>query len=122
MEYERMKISLCFYHTLIEHYQSNESRISKSRFLRLPEKLQQELGFTLNEREFRDAIKLRYDWPIDDLPSTCVCGGTFTVDHAMIRKQGRFITQRHNDLRDLEAELLTSVCSDVEIEPPRYFR
>ena len=43
----------------------------------------QELGFTLNKREFRDAIKLRYDWPIDDLPSTCVCGDTLTVDHAM---------------------------------------
>lgn len=55
-------------------------------------------------------------------PPLVYAGGTFTVDHAMIRKQGRFITQRHNDLRDLEAELLTSVCSDVEIEPPRYFR
>ena len=37
----------------------------------------QELGFNLNEREFRDAIKLRYDWPFDDIPSACVCGETF---------------------------------------------
>ena len=43
-----------------------------------------ELGFNLNKREFRDAIKLLYDWPVDDIPSTCVCGDTFTVDHAMI--------------------------------------
>ena len=28
-----------------------------------------------------------------------------------------FITQRHNELRDLEAEFLSMVYSDVEIEP-----
>ena len=76
-----------------------------------------EMGFNLNKREFRDAIKLRYDWPVDDIPSTCVCGDIFTVDHAMICKRGGFITQRHNELRDLEADLLNMVCSDVEIEP-----
>ena len=41
----------------------------------------------------------------------------FTVDHAMICKRGGFVTQRHNELRDLEAELLNMVCTDVEIEP-----
>ena len=51
------------------------------------------------------------------IPSTCVCGDTFTVDHAMIRKRGGFVSQRHNELRDLEADLLSIVCSDVEIEP-----
>ena len=76
-----------------------------------------EMGFNLNKREFRDVIKLRYDWPVDDIPSTCVCGDVFTVDHAMICKRGGFVTQRHNELRDLEAELLNMVCTDVEIEP-----
>ena len=76
-----------------------------------------EMGFNLNKREFRDAIKLRYDWPVDDISSTCVCGDIFPVDHAMICKRGGFITQRHNELRDLEADLLSMVCSDVEIEP-----
>ena len=32
-------------------------------------------------------------------------------------KRGGFIIQRHNELRDLEADLLSMVCSDVEIEP-----
>ena len=77
----------------------------------------QELGFDLNKREFRDAVKLRYDWPFDDIPSVCVCGETFTVDHAMICKRGGFVIQRHNELRDLEADLLNMVCSDVEVEP-----
>ena len=46
-----------------------------------------------------------------------VCGNTFTVDHAMICKRGGFVTQCHNELRELEANLLSMVCSDVEIEP-----
>ena len=74
-------------------------------------------GLNLNKREFRDAVKLLYDWPVEDLPSTCACGEAFTVDHFMICKLGGFITQRHNELRDLEAEFLSMVCSDVEIEP-----
>ena len=77
----------------------------------------QDLEFNLNKREFRDAVKLRYDWPVEDFPSTCACGEAFTVDHSMICKLGGFITQRHNELRDLEAEFLSMVCSDVEIEP-----
>ena len=35
----------------------------------------------------------------------------------MICKCGGFIIQRHNELRDLETELLNMVCNDVEIEP-----
>ena len=30
---------------------------------------------------------------------------------------GGFIIQRHNELLDLEAETLTMVCYDVEVEP-----
>ena len=77
----------------------------------------QDLEFKLNKREFRDAVKLHYGWPVEDFPSTCTCGEAFTVDHSMICKLGGFITQRHNELRDLEAEFLSMVCSDVEIEP-----
>ena len=40
-----------------------------------------EMNFNLNKREFRDAIKLRYDWEIADLPAMCICGDLFTVDH-----------------------------------------
>ena len=36
---------------------------------------------------------------------------------AMICKRGGFVTQGHNELRDLEAELLSMVCRDIEIEP-----
>ena len=77
----------------------------------------QDLGFNLNKREFRDAVKQRYYWPVQDIPSTCARGETFTVEQSMICKLGGFITQRHNELRDLEAEFLSMVCSDVDIEP-----
>ena len=39
------------------------------------------------------------------------------MDHAMVCRWGGFIIQRHNELRDLEAEMLSMVCNDVEIEP-----
>ena len=42
-----------------------------------------EMNFNLNKREFRDAIKLRYDWDITDTPAICTCGDLFTVDHAI---------------------------------------
>ena len=33
-----------------------------------------DLNFNLNKREFRDAIKLRYDWEITNTPKVrCVC-------------------------------------------------
>ena len=35
----------------------------------------------------------------------------------MICKRGGFVIQRHNELRDLEADLLSMACSDVEVEP-----
>ena len=35
----------------------------------------------------------------------------------MVCQRGGFIIQRHNELRDLEAEMLGMVCNDVEVEP-----
>ena len=77
------------------------------------------MNFSLNKREFRDAVHLRYDWHIADTPSTCICGDAFTVDHAMMCRRGGFIIQRHNELRDPEDDLLNIVCHDVKVEPVR---
>ena len=75
------------------------------------------MDFTLNKQEFRDALKLRYDWPFKDNPTRCACGDLFNIDHAMICRLGGFIIQHHNELRDLEADLLNIVCNDVQVEP-----
>ena len=47
----------------------------------------------------------------------CACGVQFSVDHAMVCQRGGFIIQRHNELCDLEAEMLWMLCKDVEVEP-----
>ena len=40
------------------------------------------------------------------------------IQHSIMGcKKGGFITIRHNDLRDLIANLLTEVCKDADIEP-----
>ena len=74
-----------------------------------------EMGFTLNKGKFRDALKLRYDWEIANKPSICVCGYVFNVYHAMVCRRGGYLS--HNELRDLEADMLSMVCNDVEIQP-----
>ena len=35
----------------------------------------------------------------------------------MVCRRGGFLIQRRNELRDLEAVMLSMVCNDVEIEP-----
>ena len=54
-----------------------------------------EHGFSLNEREFRDALSLRFN-----------CGQKFDITHAMNCKRGGIVILRHNNIRDFEANLL----------------
>ena len=74
-------------------------------------------GFCLHKGAFRDALCLRYNWNPPFLPSSCVCGSSFQVDHALSCHRGGFPSIRHNELRDLTAHLLTEVCSNVGVEP-----
>lgn len=76
-----------------------------------------EHGFHLNKRDFRDALALRYNWPIPDLPTSCACGQPFTTCHAMCCPRGGFPTIRHNEVRDILADLLTEVSHNVATEP-----
>ena len=45
-------------------------------------------GLTLNKQEFRDSLRLQYNLPLQDLPSTCACGEPFNVSHALSCKKG----------------------------------
>ena len=76
-----------------------------------------EHGFYLHKTAFRDAICLRFGWKPDRLPEKCVCGSSFTVEHALTCNRGGFSFLRHNEIRDLSAKLLTEVCPNVGIEP-----
>lgn len=75
-------------------------------------------GFNLDKGEFQDALNLRYDKHLKNLPLKCPCGKTFDVTHAMNCHRGGFINKRHDIIRNFEAELLKQVCSDVQVEPP----
>ena len=75
------------------------------------------LGYTLNKREFQDSICLRYDWRIPNKPSYCLCGVNNDINHALSCKKGGYVMMRHNCIRNLEAEIMQEVCSDVRIEP-----
>ena len=77
----------------------------------------EEHGFRLHKGAFRDALCLRYGWQLSHLPSQCVCGKNFTVEHAFSCSCGGFPTLRHNDIRDISASMLTEVCHNVCVEP-----
>ena len=53
------------------------------------------------------------------MSSSCNCGMSFSVDHAMMCNLGGFptIRDRHNEIRDLTASLLSEVCHNIAIEP-----
>jgi len=75
-------------------------------------------GFSLNKQEFVDALALRYGWTIEDLHQHCTCGSAFDPNHAMTCKTGGFVCMRHDEVRDVTAQMLGEVCRDVRIEPP----
>ncbi len=77
----------------------------------------EEFGFTLHKRAFQDALALRYNWQPQNCPATCGCGARFSIEHSLSCPKGGFPSIRHNEIRDLTANLLTEVCSDVQIEP-----
>ena len=76
-----------------------------------------EQGFVLHKGAFRDALCLRYGWHLPNMPIQCTCGKQFSVEHALSCPYGGFPTIRHNELRDITAELMSEVCHNVGTEP-----
>ena len=74
-------------------------------------------GCDLNKQQFWDSVRLRYGWRLTNISSTFSCRSKIVIQHAMICEKGRFITIRHNDLRDLTTSLVTEECKDDDIEP-----
>ena len=62
-------------------------------------------------------LALRYGWEIKNLPSTCACGAHFNPAHALQCPTGGFTITRHNEVRDLLAESLREVSTNVSVEP-----
>ncbi len=77
----------------------------------------EEYEFSLHKGAFHDALALKYSWPPSRLPSSCACSSSFSIEHAFSCPKGGFPSIRHNEIRDMTANLLTEVCSDVCVEP-----
>ena len=77
-----------------------------------------EHGFILHKGAFRDSLCLQCGWRLPLLPTSCVCGNQFSVEHAFGCHCGGLPTISHNELRDITAELLTEICHNVRVEPP----
>ena len=74
-------------------------------------------GYHLTANEFHDAVALRMGWTPSDLPKKCQCGTSFEVSHALSCPLGGFPTHRHDETRDLLADVMTEVGNSVAIEP-----
>ena len=52
-----------------------------------------------------------------NLPTSCPFGSKFEIRNNMSYGKGGFLYIRHNDLRDLTANMMSEVCKDTENEP-----
>ena len=75
-----------------------------------------ENGFSLNKQEFYDAVALRYGLTIENIPDSCVCGQSFSVEHAMRCKTGGYVAIRHNEVQDVTYEFIKELCKSIEKE------
>ena len=72
----------------------------------------------LNKGEFVDATYIRYGWTLPNLPTTCVCGASFDVQHALDCMIGGYRTIQHNEVRDVMAKAMKDAgYTAVETEP-----
>ena len=63
-------------------------------------------GFRLNKQQFHDAICMRYDLRLADVPRTCACDDDYSINHCLTCKRGGYVIIRHNAVRDTLAEVL----------------
>ena len=62
-------------------------------------------GFNLNKGECRDALNLKNGWQLKNLALYCVCGVSFSTDHATICPHGGIMAIVHHN--DSKAHFLT---------------
>jgi hypothetical protein len=74
-------------------------------------------GFRINKQQFDDALCMRYNARLKDVPRNCACGKEYSINHCLTCKNGCFINIRHNAVRDTTHELMEEVCKDVQLEP-----
>jgi len=76
-----------------------------------------EHGFALPKGKFCDALCLRFCWQPVNLPQTCVCGKSFSVEHDFSCPWGGHLSIRHNEVWDLTVTLLSEICCGWACSP-----
>ena len=76
-----------------------------------------EYGFRLSKEEFVDAICLRYDFGLIDVPMLCVCGDAYSIGHSLTCSRGGYTIWRHDQIKNTMFDLINSVCKDTRKEP-----
>ena len=73
--------------------------------------------FFLEKQAFWDAIRIRNNIHLEYLPTLCVSGDSYNLQHTLSCSKGGLVITRHNKLRNLTAEILDEVCKNVVIKP-----
>ena len=75
-------------------------------------------GTVLHKGDFVDSCYIRYGWELLNLPTSCACGATFDVQHALDCQLGGLRTIQHNEVRDVMAQFMREAGhTTVEVEP-----
>ena len=75
----------------------------------------QEFNYNLNKQKFLNAARLRYQLAVPNLPTRCLCGEKFDVQHTISCKKRGFVILRRNKLGDTTFAMLEEVYYDVAI-------
>ena len=73
-------------------------------------------GYVFNKQLFWDLIHTRYGWELTRLPENCACGVKFGLHHGLSCKKVGLVTIRHNQGRNITANLLNEICNNVQIK------
>ena len=74
-------------------------------------------NFRLKKMEFLNGLDLRYGRELTKTPSTCHCGETLNITHALHCAKLWYIHVRHNEIRYTFVSLMNETCYDAKIEP-----
>jgi hypothetical protein len=75
-------------------------------------------GTVLHKGGVVDSCYIRYGWELLNLPTSCACGATFDVQHALDCQLGGLRTIQHNEVRDVMAQFMREAGhTTVEVEP-----
>ena len=66
---------------------------------------------------------MRYGITLEGLPQKCDdCGAKFSVEHALVYKDGGLVVERHDEIKDELAELATLATSSIRVRDEPFIK